>query len=641
MTESLHKKNWNHLFPSSPILFDGGMGTELYERGFYINRPFEELNLSHPREVASVHSAYIEAGAHVITTNTFSITSTQLEKFDIAHQQEALLLAGIKNATLAVIEHSKQSQGGARAVKIALSFGPLGVLIEPLGPTSLTRVFSEYQTLARFAQKANTPECHFDCYILETFSNLDELEQAVLGIRSIDQDRPIIASITTRSSETSFIQQSGERLSKLEGVDAIGINCSEGPQDLLFALKVLVPFSKKPILIQPNAGIPRNINGRYFYMTSPDYMAKYSKRFFEAGAFGVGGCCGTGPDHIRAIAMAVSAQVAKGAGTASTAETELHLEWISKEELTPVPWVARKASLVGEALQRKEKVISVEITSPKGTHLDHFLKGIEKLAKAGVKFVNIPDGARASTRVSSLQLASYINSRPELGITAIPHLTTRDRNLIALQSDLLGASINGVHDLLLVTGDPPKLGSNKDTTAVFDIDSIGLTYLANCLNAGKSPRGESLGSGTQFGIGVAANPTAINLELELKRWKYKVESGADFAITQPIFEAETMRKWLRMIQPNHRPHLVGIWPFISLKNAEFMAHEVPGVYVPNWALEEMAKVAGNPEASIQKGVEIAARLIQELWNEVEGFAISAPLGKIDVVLSVLERLPKK
>jgi methionine synthase I (cobalamin-dependent)/5,10-methylenetetrahydrofolate reductase len=616
------------LFKTSYAVFDGGVATELYERGFYINRPFEELNLTHPRDVAAVHEAYADAGATVVTTNSFSLTTPQLEKFDIKHRQAELLQAAIRIAHEAVAH---------RGVRIALSFGPMGALIEPLGRTSREEVRQEYENLSRHAQV--TPL--FDFYTLETFYNLDELECAIEGIRRVDTTRPILASITGRSSEASFIQNFAERIGKRDDVDALGMNCSEGPHDLLQSLNILKPLTTKPIVIQPNAGIPRNINGRYFYMTSPDYMAKFAKRFIEAGAMAVGGCCGTGPDHIRAIAQSVKMMEAKSHDRqAPVIEVKEPAEDVvgSFEKLERRSWAERKLSKIGEKITSGKKAISIEITSPRGTDISKFLTSIEKIRAAGIDFVNVPDGARASTRVSSLHLAAYINSRPELGITVLPHLTTRDRNLIALQSDLLGASVSGVNDVLLVTGDPPKLGNTRDATAVYDIDSIGLTYLVDRLNQGQTPSGDALGSQTHFGIGVASNPTAINLELELKRWGYKVESGADYAVTQPIYEAETFFRWKDQIGRNYRPHIVGIWPFVSFKNAEFMAHEVPGVYVPKWALEKMSAVQNDPEASIRTGVEIAAKIMDDLWDSCEGFAISAPLGKVDVALEVMKKL---
>jgi len=619
---------FQELFPGAYAVFDGGVATELYERGFYINRPFEELNLTHPRDVAGVHEAYAQAGAKVVTTNSFSLTTPQLEKFDIQHRQAELLQAAIRIAHEAV--HPK-------GVKVALSLGPMGALIEPLGRTSREEVRQEYEKLSRYAQA--TPL--FDLYTLETFYNLDELECAIDGIRRVDSERPILASITSRSSETSFIQNYAERIGSRADVDALGMNCSEGPHDLLQSLKVLKPLVQKPIVIQPNAGIPRNINGRYFYMTSPDYLAKFAKRFIESGAIGVGGCCGTGPDHIRAIAQAVRMMECKS--EVKVAEVKSQAEEVTdliERGLERRPLEARKFSRVGEKLRNGKKVITIELTSPRGTDLSQFLGSLEQIKNAGVDFINVPDGARASTRASSLHLASYVNSRPELGVTIIPHLTTRDRNLIALQADLLGASVNQVHDLLVITGDPPKLGNSRDATAVYDIDSIGLAYLVDRLNQGLTPSGDALGSQTHFGIGVASNPTAINLELELNRWNYKVESGADFAITQPIYEAETFYRWKEKIAPRYRPHIVGIWPFLSSKNAEFMAHEVPGVHVPKWTLERMAETQNDPKAAVRTGIEIAAKIMNDLWDSCEGFAISAPLGKVEVALELLKEVRK-
>ena len=631
------------LFESPYIVFDGGVATELYERGFYINRPFEELNTTHPRDVEGVHESYIDAGSMMVTTNSFSLTPAQLEKFDIKNRQGELMQAAIKVARQAV-ENKKSN------ARVGLTFGPLGVLIEPLGPTSKAEVQNEYENMARLAKA--TPL--FDFYILETFSNLDELSCAIDGIRRVDKERPILASVTARSSETTLIQQFAKRIGERDDVQALGMNCSEGPNDLLQSLKVLKPLmnkaANKPIVIQPNAGIPRNINGRYFYMTSPDYMAKYAKRFIEAGAYGVGGCCGTGPDHIRAIAQSVKMMAAKGIGNFERTNPFIEingreltdLEKVDGHAIARRPLAERKKSRIGEKLASGKKVISIELTSPRGTELGKFLIAVEKVRAAGIDFVNVPDGARASTRVSSLHIAAFVNSQFEkYGVTVLPHLTTRDRNLIALQSDLLGASINRVNDVFLVTGDPPKLGNSRDATAVYDIDSIGLTYLVDRLNQGLTPSGDELGSFTDFGIGVAANPTAINLELELKRWQYKVESGADYAVTQPIYEAQTFLRWKDQIKSNYRPHIVGIWPFVSYKNAEFMAHEVPGVFVPQWALDKMASVQTDPAASVKMGVEIAAKIMSELWDHCEGFAISAPLGRVEVALEVLKCIPQK
>ncbi len=605
------------------------MGTELYERGFYINRPFEELNLNAPADVIAVHESYIDAGAEVITTNTFSITAPQLKKFDIEGQQSVLLNAALKNANQA----RTQSQSD---VQIGLSMGPLGVLVEPLGSYALSDATRDFKQVAQLAVESSHT---FDLYILETFSNLSELNCAIEGIRSVDKKRPIVASLSVKSTQNEVIQNFASLIGGRTDVEFLGLNCSEGPSDLLTTLTKLAKLTQKPIIIQPNAGTPRQLNGRYFYMTSPDYLGKYAKRFIEAGASGVGGCCGTGPDHIRAIRSTVRMMKAKR-------QENLHLkdEGSGVEEITSPrisvearrPLRDRSASRVGALIAQGKKVISIEMLPPKGTEVDKFFRDVDLVIQAGIDFINIPDGARAITRVGSLHMAAMVQHRTQGRIRVIPHFTTRDRNLIALQSDLLGAFVNGVSDILLVTGDPPKLGNNREATAVYDIDAIGLTYLADCLNRGVSPNGDALGRGTEFGIGVASNPTATNLELEVKRWGYKVESGADFAITQPIFDAQSFLKWKDLIAKNYLPQIVGIWPLVSLRNAEFMANEVPGVQVPGWVIQEMEKAGDNKEEAIKRGVEIAMRVMKELSPHCEGFCVSAPLGKTEIAIQALK-----
>lgn len=619
----------------NPILiFDGGIGTELYERGFYINRPFEELNLAAPADVVAVHENYIKAGAQVITTNTFSITRPQLKKFDVEAQQGALLTAGLKNANTA-----RRNTQTTDSVKIGLSIGPLGVLVEPLGPYALASVREDFAEVARHARAARDSGVSFDLYVLETFTNLDELAAAIDGVRSVDRETPLLASFSVKSSQIDSIVRFAHVIGARADVQMVGLNCSEGPSDLLTSLTRLRPLTEKPIVVQPNAGTPRQLNGRYFYMTSADYMAKYAKRFIEAGASAVGGCCGTGPDHIRAIRSTVRMMAVKQRES-QPGEVRAEVRSAAAGARPRVPLAERTASAIGQRLKRGEKVISVEMLPPKGMQAEEFLASVEKLIAAGVGFVNIPDGARAMTRSGSLHLAAFVQNRLGGRIRAMPHLTTRDRNLIALQSDLIGAHMNGVTDILLVTGDPPKLGNNREATAVYDIDSIGLTYLVDCLNRGVSPGGDSLGrsgefGGTSYGIGVASNPTATNLELEIKRWGYKVESGADFAVTQPIFDVESFLRWKDRIGAVYRPHLVGIWPLVSLRNAEFMANEVPGVSIPPWVLQEMEKAGDDKTEAIKRGLEIAIKTMRQLGSECEGFCVSAPLGKTEIAIQAV------
>jgi methionine synthase / methylenetetrahydrofolate reductase(NADPH) len=617
-------------------LFDGGLGTELYERGFYINRPFEELNLSAPSDVKAVHLDYLKAGANYLTLNTFAASRIQLKEFDLDKKITEIVDSAVRIANDARREFLTSKSGDSISPKLVFSMGPLGVLVEPLGSFGLDQTRSEFAFVAGLAvtNAATKPETHsFDAYIFETFTNLSELEAAIDGVRSKDTLRPIVASISIKSSQKDLITQFAERIGKRDDVQALGLNCSEGPADLYATLKVLRPLTSMPIIVQPNAGTPRHLNGRYFYMTSPDYMAKYAKRFVEAGATGVGGCCGTGPDHIRAMSQTLKMTSVQATGTARVSVAEGATE--RPADLKRVSLAERPASSIGAKLSRGEKVISVELIPPKGTDTTKFFEHVKLLSDAGITHINIPDGARAMTRVGSLHLASLVRRVTEGKMHAVPHFTTRDRNLIALQSDLLGAAVNGLGDVLIVTGDPPKLGNNRDASAVYDIDSIGLTYLVDCLNRGITTQGEALGSRTGFGIGVASNPTAINLEVETKRFGYKVESGADYAFTQPIFDAESFLRWRDRVGKNYIPHVVGIWPLISLRNAEFMANEVPGVSVPAWVLEEMEKAGANPDDAVKRGVAIAVSVMEKLEKECEGFCVSAPVGRAAVALEAI------
>lgn len=620
-------------------LFDGGLGTELYERGFYINRPFEELNLSAPSDVKAVHRDYLDAGADYLTLNTFAASRIQLREFDLDAKLPEIVESAIRIANDARREFlAGKPADPENAPKLAFSMGPLGVLVEPLGSFGLDEARAEFAHVARLAVDGarEKPKTHgFDAYVFETFTNLSELDAAIDGVRGVDRERPIVASISVKSSQKDLIAKFAERIGARDGVEALGLNCSEGPADVYATLKVLRPLTAKAIVVQPNAGTPRHLNGRYFYMTSPDYMAKYAKRFVESGATGVGGCCGTGPDHIRAMRNALKMTKVQASGTARISVGADPAAKPNAGEAKRTALRERTASAIGQSLARGEKVMTVELIPPKGTDTAKFFEHVKLLEEAGVKYVNIPDGARAMTRVGSLHLATLVRNRAGGKIRPVPHFTTRDRNLIALQSDLLGAAVNGLGDVLIVTGDPPKLGNNRDASAVYDIDSIGLTYLVDCLNRGITPQGEALGSKTGFGIGVASNPTAINLEVETKRFRYKVESGADYAFTQPIFDPESFLRWRDSLGKDYIPHVVGIWPLISLRNAEFMANEVPGVSVPAWVVQEMEKAGEDADEAVKRGVAIATGVMEKLEKECEGFCVSAPVGRAAASLAAL------
>ena len=603
------------MFKDGIVVFDGGIGTTLYERGFYINRPFEELNLSAPDEVLKMHQDFVAAGADYITTNTFASTKLQLKRFDIEQNQEAIITAAIHLAHDAVYSHNR---------KIAMSLGPLGELLEPLGRISAEEATKQYFD----ATKVGAQTGLIDLIFFETFTNLRELEAAIAGARKASSTLPIIASISVKSTQQTLLESFLINFGSRQDISAIAFNCSEGPSDLLEVVRQAAPYVKHPIIVRPNAGVPKQINGRYFYMTSPDYLAKFAKRFVEAGASGVGGCCGTGPEHIAAIKRAVCMAGAQKKGVSAAIKDP---ESRQKELLS---WERRSESQVGKKLEAGEKIISIEINPPKGTDLTKMFEKIKTIQTAGVEFVNVPDNARANTRISSLHVAAAVANHQELNVTVIPHFTARDRNLIGLQADMLGVSANGVHDILLVTGDPPKLGNNREATGIYDVDAIGMVHLADCLNKAHSVSGEALGSSTGFGIGVASNPTAINLELERERWQYKVEMGADYAITQPIFDPDTLKRWLDSIQAFHRPHIIGIWPLVSLRNAEFLANEVPGIHVPLDILTKFDAVRSK-EDGIKLGLELAKDVMEKVASICDGYCISAPLGKVDVALELV------
>ena len=411
--------------------------------------------------------------------------------------------------------------------------------------------------------------------------------------------------------------------------DVIGLCGEVGPSGMLTAVEALRPLTEKPIMLLPNAGMPRYVNDQYIYLCSPDYMGKYAKRFVQAGANIIGGHCGVYESHIKAISNAI-----KMTSAAHPIAKQSKIKPLSE---TPVKSTGIfESSALGKALAAKEPLFSVELVPPTLADLDKFKTRCQELADGGVRFVNIPDGARAMARISAFQLSSYIQQHYKL--EAIPHMTCRDRNLIGLQSDLLGAHVQGIRNVLVVTGDPPKLGNNPGATAVYDVDAIGLTHIISRMNAGLDIGGKPAGSKTEFVLGVALNPTAKNRELEIKRFKYKIEAGADYAITQPIYNLETYLQFMEELGPVNIPIIMGIWPLVSLRNAEFLRNEVPGVDVPDWVIEEMRLAGDSKEEALKRGIEIAHKTMSEAKGIVAGFQVSAPFNKVEVALDVIKGL---
>jgi len=601
----------------SPVLCDGAMGTLLYAKGIFINRSYDELNLSQPDLIRGIHHEYLQAGAEIIETNTFGANSFRLGRHSLADKVRDVNRAGARLARDAAKSFD---------VWVAGSVGPLGSRIEPLGKTS----FQEAREAFREQIEA-LAEGGVDLLILETFGYLEEIHQAMLAAREVSASLPIVAQVTIDEDGNCLDGSDPQQfVAKLEewGADVIGCNCSVGPVAMLDAMERVRAATSLPLAAQPNAGIPRSVDGRNIYLCSPEYMASYARKFVAAGVRLVGGCCGTTPEHIRVMKSALRVGEARGR-TASTHVTG----GASAVAATPaVPLESR--SLLGARLARREFVTMVEIVPPKGIDIGKEVEGARFLKSVGVDAVNIPDSPRASARMSNQALSLLIQR--EVGIDAILHYTCRDRNVLCIQSDLLGAAAVGIRNLICITGDPPKMGNYPDATAVFDVDAIGLVNIVHNLNRGLDLGGNPIGAGTGFVIGVGANPGLTDLDEEIRRFEYKVEAGAEYAVTQPVFDLRLLENFLKRIEHCRIPVVAGIWPLVSVRNAEFMKNELR-VSVPDAILERMAR-AQNPEAARAEGVAIAREMLIAARQMVQGAQISAPQGRYSSAVDVLEAL---
>ncbi len=596
------------------------MGTLLYARGVYINRCYDELNLSQPDLIRGVHHDYLQAGAEIIETNTFGANAFRLARHSLADKVHDINHMGARLAR----EAAKSFD-----VWVAGSVGPLGTRIEPLGKTS----FEEARQAFR-EQIAALVEGGIDLLILETFGYVEELHQAMLAAQEVNTNLPLIAQVTIDEDGNCLDGADPESFApRLEewGAHVIGCNCSVGPVAMLDAIERVRVATSLPLSAQPNAGIPRSVEGRNIYLCSPEYMASYARKFVAAGVRVVGGCCGTTPDHIRVMKSALRAGEVRGkSGAAYVPATA------TPPAATPAQPLAER-SLLGAKLARGEFVTMVEIVPPKGTDIQKELEGARFLKSVGVDAVNIPDSPRASARMSNQALSLLIQR--EARIETILHYTCRDRNVLCIQSDLLGAAAVGIKNLICITGDPPKMGNYPDATAVFDVDSIGLVNIVHNLNRGLDIGGNAIGVGTSFVIGVGANPGHTDLDEEIRRFEYKVAAGAEYAVTQPVFDLRLLDNFLRRIEEFRIPIVAGIWPLVSVRNAEFMKNELR-VSVPDSILDRMQR-ASTPQAAREEGVAIAREMLVAVRSAVQGAQISAPLGRYSAAVDVLEALGTK
>ena len=615
-------KNFREILESDGVyVFDGAVGTRFYDKGIYINRSYDELNLTSPDLVREVHAEYVKAGADIIETNTFGATRHRLQQYSLENKLREINIAGVRLARGAAGEN----------VFVAGAIGPLDLRIEPYGPTS----FEEAKEMFK-EQVSSLLDGDVDLFCLETFSDLSEIQQAIKAVKELC-DLPIFAQMTIQTDGKTIFGATPEIITqRLEeyGADVIGLNCGVGPTHILTALEKMRSVSSKKLAAQPNAGLPRDVQGRQFYMCSPEYMSKFAKRFIKAGATFIGGCCGTTPQHIKLIAdsvRAVSPRHTKGAKiTASAKVTDLmpvDVEVVAPELRSK--W-SRKIAL-------GEFVTSVEVLPPKGCDAQKTLDSIRLLVESGVDAVNIPDGPRAQTRMSAQATAILVEQN--VGIEAVLHYCCRDRNLLGMMSDLLGAAALGLHNLLIITGDPPKMGPYPDATAVFDIDSIGLTNMVNKLNHGLDLGNNPIGRPTAFSIGVGVNPGAINLDEEIRRFEWKVEAGAEYAITQPVYDTKQLRNFMKRIEHVRIPIVAGIFPFVSSRNAEFMHNEVPGVVVTEDILNRMRKASDiSKEHAREEGLLIARESLTEVRDLIQGVQVSAPFGNVKYALQVFDVL---
>jgi homocysteine S-methyltransferase len=603
----------------SPVLCDGAMGTLLYAKGIFINRSYDELNLSQPDLIRGIHHDYLQAGAEIIETNTFGGNSFRLGRHSLADKVRDINRAGVRLAR----EAAKSFD-----VWVAGSVGPLGTRIEPLGKTSFQEAREAFRD-----QIEVLAESGVDLLILETFGYLEEIHQAMLAARDVSAKLPIVAQVTIDEDGNCLDGSDPQTfVSRLEewGADVIGCNCSVGPVAMLDAMEKVRAATSLPLAAQPNAGIPRSVDGRNIYLCSPEYMASYARKFVAAGVRLVGGCCGTTPEHIRVMKSALRVGEARGKAVSST---------VGGSQAAPLATPAvplEDRSLLGARLARGEFVTMVEIVPPKGIDISKEVGGARFLKSVGVDAVNIPDSPRASARMSNQALSLLIQR--EVGIDAILHYTCRDRNVLCIQSDLLGAAAVGIRNLICITGDPPKMGNYPDATAVFDVDAIGLVNIVHNLNRGLDLGGNPIGAGTGFVIGVGANPGLTDMDEEVRRFQYKVEAGAEYAVTQPVFDLRLLENFLERIEKAkcRIPVVAGIWPLVSVRNAEFMKNELR-VSVPDAILERMAR-AQTPELARAEGVAIAREMLIAAKQMAQGAQISAPQGRYSSAVDVLEAL---
>ena len=617
MTKISRADEFRNVLVSRAMVADGAMGTMLYSKGVFINRCYDELNLSSPGLVKEIHLEYVKAGAEILETNTFGANRVRLSAFGLAEKLKAINQSGVRIAR----------EAARGRTFIAGAVGPLGAHIEPLGSIS----FAEARSV--FREQAETLlEAGVDLLLLETFNSIEELREAVFGVReAAGPDAVIVAQVVIGDDGNLRDGTDTETFTRLLDewpADIIGCNCSAGPKVTLETIEKMAQHSKKPMSAMPNAGHPARVEGRNLYLCSPEYMAQYARRFIQAGVKIVGGCCGTTPEHIKLIQAEVrSLQPVGRISPAVVIESETKSKALEK---TPVG----EKSRLGAKLAAGRFVTFVEIVPPKGVDYSREIEGAKLCAAHGIDCINVPDGPRASARLSAQVTCQLIQRYG--GIEAALHFCCRDRNILGIQSELLGAHAAGIRNLICITGDPPRMGTYPDAAAVFDVDSIGLVNIVNNLNRGLDIGGNPMGSKTSLLIGVGADPGAFNTDEEIRRLEFKVQAGAEYVVTQPVFDLNLLEAFLKRIKHLKIPVAAGIWPLTSFRNAEFMVNELR-VQVPEKYMLRMQK-ADSAASAQHEGVAIAREMVRLVQFMVQGIQLSAPFGRYQMALDVAEAL---
>lgn len=599
------------------LVADGAMGTMLYSKGIYINQSFEGLNLTNPALVEEIHREYLEAGAELIEANTYAANRLALKKFGLSDKTSEINIAGCQIARRATTSYPKINPW------VAGSMGPLEGGLQPYGHLAETDAFSVYQEQAQALITGG-----IDLIVIETIPSIRMLTIAVEAVQSVSK-LPIIAQLTINDELKTPVGDELTDIAKCFNdlpVDVVGFNCSEGPVKMLEALEIIRPLTHKYISIMPNAGRPGVYEGRRIYLASPEYMATYAKSLIQKGASIVGGCCGTTPAHIKLIKNAVRSVMP------ATSEHSIITTPSPKAKAVDVQVVPReRKSRLSKKMSEGKFVISVEVDPPRGTSLKKTLEAAELLHKNGIDLINIADGPRASARMSPMALATIFER--DIGIETLIHYCCRDRNILGMQSDLIAAHSLGLRNILIITGDPPKLGDYPNATGVFDLDAIGLTKLANNLNHGIDIIGSPIGEPTSFYLAVGANPAPLNFDLEISRLEKKISAGAEFILTQPVYDQPTFERFIRATERFKTPILIGICPLASHRNAEFIHNEIPGMSIPQEIRNRMRR-AETPEGQRDEGIAIAREALSACKPMVQGTYILPPLGKYDLAIEV-------